>query len=178
MPVSISLVDSISMTQQGTVKLELVSEGVNMSGKVFVIEVLPSSADPENPECQFSHVCSPMELYEIPEDEPGDGIYFRTDRISMVFDVVKIAEQALDTIRCKVEHLVMELNALEAVGESINSIAVPDVLAILSAPPEFQFSQDNENWHDEQDDMDEYVRMRNSALHGDWSIGIKMPVRQ
>lgn len=179
MSISISLTTSIAMTQAGTTRLEVTAIGANITGKIFAIETLPSSSDSENPNVRFSHVCSPMELYEFPEDESLDGsVYFRVDSISMVFDVPIQAEQVLETLRGKVERLVYEMNALESTGISIGSLSVPDVISIMSAPPEFQFSVDGEDWHDEQTDNDAYIRMRNSALKGDWSDKVKMPVRQ
>lgn len=174
----ITLVSAISITKEGTTRLEITAEGINVTSKIFAIQVLPGSADPANNEFRFSHVCSPMELYEFPEDSVTDGEYFRTESISMVFDTAEQANCVCNTIRYKVEHLVNELNSLEEVGASLGSLAVPDVISILSAPPEFQFSVDGEEWHDEQTDTDVYIRMRNSALKADWSEKVKMPVRQ
>ena len=175
---SISLTTSIGITDLGTVKLEITAEGVNVTSRIFAIQALPASADPQNANYRFSHVCSPMELYEFPEAEDQAEIYFRTDQISMIFDTQEQASHVLETIRRKVAHLVYALNSLEAVSESIGSLAIPTVISILSAPPEFQFSEDGENWHDEQTNTDVYIRFRNSALKSDWSTKVMMPVRQ
>lgn len=176
---SISLVKAITITETGKAKLDIRAEGVNMTGKIFAIQVLPASADPENPEYMFSHVCTPMELYEFPENpQDSDLIYFRTDDIELLFDTVAMAERTLRVIMSRVEHLIFDMNALESTAISIGSPAIPDVISILSAPPEFQFSEDGEAWHEEQTNTDVYIRFRNSALKSDWSTKVMMPVRQ
>ena len=90
MSASIQLDHTITTTEAGTVKLQCVATGTNISGKVFAIEVLPATATRNDPIYRFSHICSPAELVEFPEDDPGDNCYFRTDDITMIFDTAKV----------------------------------------------------------------------------------------
>lgn len=114
MPVSITLNHEIRKTAKGTTSMELNVLAFGVSSKVFAIEVLPKSADFQAPNYRFSHVCSPAELIEFPEDEPGDACYFRTDSIELVFDDDSVIDHVLDNIRGDMDNLVKEFNSLES----------------------------------------------------------------
>jgi hypothetical protein len=113
MPASITLDHTILKTDRGTVKLVFKATGQDISSKVFAIEVLPKSADPSNVNYRFSHVCSPMELNEFPEDEPFGGCYFRVDEIGMIFDTPDLVDHVIFNMRKDIKLLADEYNALE-----------------------------------------------------------------
>lgn len=123
MAASITLTNSITMTAAGTVKLQLTVSASGISPKVFAIEVFPKSADDAAPVLRFSHVCSPAELIEFPEDEPLDNCYFRTDDITMIFDTAVIAESVLSHVKHDIRHLAAEYNALDD-GQAVSDVSV------------------------------------------------------
>ena len=112
---SINITYSISMTQKGTVRLQATTSSEDMTPAVFAIEVLPTSADPTNPQYRFSHVCSVSELVEFPDEasKTGDSVYFRTNDIEMVFDTAKIADMVRQGLSKDVQKLVKEYNKLQ-----------------------------------------------------------------
>ena len=124
MSASITLNHSISKTRKGTVKLELSCVAVGISPKVFAIEVYPKSADARAPQVRFSHVCSPMELNEFPEDEPGENCYFRVDNISMILDDDRMIEHIMSNMRSDISKLVKEYNELEDAEPETGSFTV------------------------------------------------------
>lgn len=107
-----TLKKSITTTQRGYVSLICKVIGAEMSGKVFAIEVLPRSIDTAAPYYRFSHVCSPTELTEFPEEEPHEYCYFRTDEVELVFDNKEKAELTYKHIKEDITALVKELRAL------------------------------------------------------------------
>lgn len=104
---------SAKKTDKGTVSLTVTVVAFDMSSKVFAIEVMPTSADRQAPYYRFSHVCSPAELIEFPEDEPMDNCYFRTDSIELIFDTDAMIEPVMDNIKKDIRKLVREYNALD-----------------------------------------------------------------
>lgn len=112
MPATITLSQTISKTQKGTVSLKLDTTAFGMSSKVFAIEVYPKSMDPAAPNLRFSHVCSPAELVEFPEDEPLDNCYFRTSSIELVFDTDALLTSVIANMRADIANLVSEFNKL------------------------------------------------------------------
>lgn len=119
MPVSATLAYSIRYSEQGPVALELTVTAFGMSPKVFAIEALPKSADPMNSNVRFSHVCSPMELTEFPEDEPGDNCYYRVDRAEFIFDDDSLIDHVLENMRHDIGKLVNALNGLETAPDVV-----------------------------------------------------------
>ena len=113
MNASITLNYTVKRTTKGTISLAFTTVAYAISPKVFAIEVLPKSADPENPNYRFSHVCSPAELVEFPEDEPGDNCYFRTDAVEFIFDTDKITGHVISNMKEDIARLVTEFNRLE-----------------------------------------------------------------
>lgn len=113
MPISITLNHTIKRTPKGTVSLQLGVVSFGLSSKVFAIEVLPKSSDTMAPNYRFSHVCSPAELLEFPEDVPGDACYFRTDSVEFIFDTDSIIDHVLNNVKSDIANLVKEYNALD-----------------------------------------------------------------
>lgn len=118
MSVSITLNHKLDRTKKGTVKLELTTVAYGISSKVFAIEVIPGSADPQNPYYRFSHVCSPSELVEFPEDTPRDNCYFRTDSIQMIFDSDELVPHVMENMRHDIANLVHEYNELDNASDT------------------------------------------------------------
>ena len=111
---TITLSHIVKQTKGGTVSLLLRAVGFNVSSKVFAIEVLPRSADAVAPYYRFSHVCSPHELIEFPEDEPGDSCYFRVSEIELIFDTKDMVEHVMSNMRMDVKKLVRDFNELDS----------------------------------------------------------------
>jgi hypothetical protein len=111
---SVDLTFSIAITMKNTVKVIARATATGMTPKVFAIEVLPASADPEAPKYRFSHICSPSELVEFSDDLDAEQCWFRTDEITMVFDTPVNARLVIDNIKADVKKLVDEYNALQA----------------------------------------------------------------
>ena len=122
MAVSLTLNSELKTTRKGTTLLKLSVVGFGMSSKVFAIEVMPRSADKTAQNVRFSHVCSPSELVEFPEDEPGDCHYFRVDCIEMVFDTPDIVDHVMDNMRHDVKKLVDEYKELETLKPVTDSV--------------------------------------------------------
>lgn len=122
MAVSLTLNSELKTTRKGTTKLKLSVVGFGLSSKVFAIEVMPKSADLTAANYRFSHVCSPAELVEFPEDVPGDCHYFRVDCIEMVFDTPDIVEHVMDNMRHDVKKLVDEYKDLETATPYTESV--------------------------------------------------------
>ena len=80
MSVSVKLNHTITTARKGHTKLRLVAEADGISPKIFAIEILPRSADKLKPLYRFSHVCSPSEMVEFPDDIPGYGDSGRTEQ--------------------------------------------------------------------------------------------------
>ena len=113
MTATVRLTHTVRRTSNGTVSLTFLAEGTNISSKIFAIEVLPKSADPEAPNYRFSHICSPSELIEFPADDPADSCYFRVDEIEIIFDTDKLVDSVIQHMQEDIRHLVNEYNALE-----------------------------------------------------------------
>ena len=116
---TLTLKHTIKKTVGGTISLQLTAIANGISSKVFAIEVYPTSADPNAPQYRFSHVCSPAELIEFPEDEPKDNCYFRVNEVEFIFDTDKMIEHVLNNIRDDISKLVLEYNRLENTVEVI-----------------------------------------------------------
>jgi len=114
MAASITLSTQLYRTDSGTIKLVFSTVGLDISSKVFAIEVMPKSADTLAPSYRFSHVCSPAELIEFPEDEPQDNCYFRVNKVEMIFDTDKIIQSVMDNVKSDINRLVKEFNELNA----------------------------------------------------------------
>lgn len=115
MAIEITLTSTLTTTEKGTVKLDLHTDGTqDVTSKIFAIEVLPRSADKLAPIYRFSHICSPAELTEFPDDQPGCSCYFRVDDITLIFDTPVHANLVLETVKGDIKKLVSELRALEA----------------------------------------------------------------
>lgn len=112
MSASITLNHTVKQTKGGTVSLLLRAVGYDVSSKVFAIEVLPRSADAVAPYYRFSHVCSPHELTEFPEDEPRDSCYFRVAEIELIFDTKDMVEHVMSNMKMDIRKLVRELNEI------------------------------------------------------------------
>lgn len=122
MAIEITLTSTMTTTDKGTVKLELHTDGTeDVTSKVFAIEVLPRSTDGLSPIYRFSHICSPAELTEFPDDQPGCNCYFRVDDITMIFDTPINANHVLDMIKGDIKKLVSELKALDAAESVVNT---------------------------------------------------------
>ena len=124
MTATITLTNNIRKTRQGTVSLAFSAEGSGISSKIFAIEVMPKSADPEAPNVRFSHVCSPAELVEFPEDEPGDSCYFRVSDIELIFDTDKLVESVIRHMEEDAGRLVREYNDLDNADVMSNSMTL------------------------------------------------------
>jgi len=111
--ISITLQSDIKTTVKGTVSLKYTAEAFGCSPKVFAVEALPKSADQKAPQYRFSHVCSPSELVEFPEDEPLDSPYFRTDSIEMLFDTTRMALSVDAVMRQDIRRLAEQLRELD-----------------------------------------------------------------
>ena len=125
---TIQLSQSTVSTTKGTTKITITTVGNNIDSAVFAIEVLPRTAYDLNPIYRFSHVCSPAELVEFPDEEPGDNCYFRTDSITMIFDTAIMAENVLRNVEADVNRLVQEYNQLNALTEAGTGGVVSDSL--------------------------------------------------
>ena len=119
MSVSATLAYATKYSETGAVSLTLTVTAYGMSPKVFAIQALPKSADPMARPVRFSHVCSPMELTEFPEDEPGNNCYYRVDQVSLVFDDDALVDHVLDNMRTDIGKLVRALNGLETAEDTI-----------------------------------------------------------
>ena len=125
MAVSITLTQTIRHTAAGTCLMRFDAVAYGCSSKVFAIEVLPKTADPRNPHVRFSHVCSPSELTEFPEDEPAGGsCYFRTDSIELVFDNSLLVDHVSLHMHSDVGRLADELNELDSSDSSSGIVTV------------------------------------------------------
>ena len=121
MSISISLTDTMTTTERGSVRLSLHTDATGISDKVFAIEVLPRSCDKLTPLYRFSHICSPAELQEFPDEAPGDNCYFRVNDITMIFDTPVNATLVLKHIKDDIKHLVSEYRALDTAGSVANT---------------------------------------------------------
>ena len=121
--VNLTLKKTVKTTPEGYTSLRLDTTGYGLSAKVFAIEVIPKSADPRNSNVRFSHVCSPAELNEFPEDEPGDSCYFRVDSIEMVFDSYDMVEHVMRNMVSDIRKLVTAYNKLETAKPDIEVIS-------------------------------------------------------
>ena len=100
-------------TDRGAVYVRVQTSSVGLpSAKVFAIEVLPKAKDSTVPKYRLSHVCSVSEMEELPEDEPGDCCYFRTNDIGMIFDTAVLADATVDIIKADVAKLADEYTKL------------------------------------------------------------------
>ena len=125
MAVSITLTQTVRHTEKGTCSLRFDAVALGCSSKVFAIEVLPKTADPKNPHVRFSHVCSPAELVEFPEDEPtGGSCYFRTDSVEFVFDNSLLIDHVSANMRRDIGHLASELNELDISDSTDGTVSV------------------------------------------------------
>lgn len=122
MAASLTLNSEVRTTGKGTTSLKLFVVGYDISPKVFAIEVLPGSADKLAPKVRFSHVCSPAELAEFPEDAPGDCCYFRVSEIEMVFDTPDFVEHVMSNMKKDIAKLVREYNDLAAAVPVVDSV--------------------------------------------------------
>lgn len=119
MSVSITLTQTVRHTVRGTCALRFDAVAFGCSSKVFAIEVLPKTADPKNPHVRFSHVCSPAELSEFPEDEPAGGsCYFRVDSVEFLFDNSDLVDHVSLNMHNDVRRLSEELNELDEQSDS------------------------------------------------------------
>lgn len=109
---NINLNTKVTLTEGGSIYVEMKTFSLTIPYKVFAIEVLPKSRDKYTPEYRLSHICSPVELAELPEDEPDDSSYFRTDEISMLFDTPIIADEAIKLITNDITKLDNEYSTL------------------------------------------------------------------
>lgn len=123
MTASLTLNSEVRTTRKGTTSLKLFVVGYGMSPKVFAIEVLPGSADKLAPKVRFSHVCSPAELAEFPEDTPGDCCYFRVSEIEMVFDTKDFVEHVMANMKKDIGKLVREYNELAEATPDTDSVS-------------------------------------------------------
>lgn len=123
MTASLTLNSEVRTTRKGTTSLKLFVVGYGMSPKVFAIEVLPGSADKLAPKVRFSHVCSPAELAEFPEDIPGDCCYFRVSEIEMVFDTKDFVEHVMANMKKDIGKLVREYNELAEATPDTDSVS-------------------------------------------------------
>lgn len=121
MEISVTLTDTTTMTEKGSVKLTLHTEATGISEKVFAIEVLPRGMDRLNPIFRFSHVCSPAELQEFPDEAPGDNCYFRVNDITMIFDTPINASLLLQHVKEDIKKLVDECRRLDEAGVTENT---------------------------------------------------------
>ena len=121
MDISVTLTDTLTMTEKGSVKLTLHTDAVGISEKVFAIEVLPRSMDRLAPLFRFSHICSPSELQEFPDEAPGDSCYFRVNEITMIFDTPTNASLLLQHVKEDIQKLVNECRELDAAGVTSNT---------------------------------------------------------
>ena len=120
MTANITLKHTVKKTSGGTLSLQLEAIASGISSKVFVIEVYPASADPNAPQYRFSHICSPAELVEFPEDEPKDNCYFRVNSVEFIFDTDKMLEHVMSNIRADISKLVKEYNNLETTDNVVS----------------------------------------------------------
>lgn len=126
MAASLTLNHKVTKTKAGTTSLALAVTGEGISSKVFAIEVLPKSADDKAPWYRFSHVCSPAELVEFPEDAPADCCYFRVSEAEFIFDTERPVQKVLDCMRLDLTKLVRAFNELdnnEAASEGSDTIS-------------------------------------------------------
>jgi hypothetical protein len=120
---------SRSIPDSGTVlSFSLVAEVVNavgMTRKVFmVLRSVPSVTDPEarHPDFldEFSHVATPLDLYNTPEDAPDfekSGSWYRTDKWEFSFRSTDDLEESLDLLRNDIASLVKSINSEAKVEE-------------------------------------------------------------
>ena len=101
-----------SVTAKGSIYVKVKTTSKSLPQKVFAIEVLPASKDKATKKYRLSHVCSPAELEEFPEDFDEESCYFRTDEIEMIFDTAKIAKLVIDQLRADVARLDTECTEL------------------------------------------------------------------
>ena len=113
---SITLTYTVKQTDAGTTNIVFRATGYQVSSAVFAIEVLPRSADFAAPNYRFSHVCSPAELSEFPEGDPGDGCYFRTDTVEFMFDTQDMVDHVVANMYADISKLVRELLNIEQSG--------------------------------------------------------------
>ena len=120
MSVSVKLNHTITTSRNGHTKLRLVVEADGISPKIFAIEILPRSADKLKPLYRFSHVCSPSEMVEFPDDIPGDNCYFRTEDIEMIFDTVALASAVLERVQHDIRILVNAYNEFSEESSTVS----------------------------------------------------------
>lgn len=121
--INLNLQKTVRTTEKGytTLRLDVIAFG--MPDKIFAIEVIPNSADPKNSNIRFSHVCSPAELNEFPEDEPHDSCYFRVNSIEMTFDSYDMVDHVMRNMTADIRKLVNALRELEVATPDMESIA-------------------------------------------------------
>lgn len=108
----ITLNTDMKRASGGNVRLMLWTTGLGMSNKVFAIEVLPRSADPNTARYRFSHICSVSELVELPDYDNGDTPYFRTDAVDFLLEHASQVTPILKHMRADIKRLMTDYNVL------------------------------------------------------------------
>lgn len=108
----ITLNTDMKQAPGGNVRLMLWTTGLGMSNKVFAIEVLPRSADPNTARYRFSHICSVSELVELPDTDTGDTPYFRTDAVDFLLEHASQVTPILRHMRADIKRLMDSYNVL------------------------------------------------------------------
>lgn len=101
-----------------------VIEAVGMSGKIFVYHQSPAGPT-GNTFAEFSHIASPMELQEVPEDAASTTVpWYRSDKMVVwtrcADDLVTAKQMAVDDIGA----LVRAVNVLSSENDFVNQTDV------------------------------------------------------
>jgi hypothetical protein len=102
--------------QDDGIRLRLVASCAdNMPSKIFAYRMLP--LNPQGVQLgHFSHICSPVDLEEYPEDEPCPGHapeWFRLDVVDVLVRSTEEAANFLAIIRDDVQRIIWTLNRMD-----------------------------------------------------------------
>lgn len=90
-----------------------------ISDKLFVFQEIP--ADPITEETSmFSHIASPADLEEYPEDTvtPGSGMtFYRANTVTLLLRKFELLEESVRIIKSDIQLLVTRLNRLDELVE-------------------------------------------------------------
>ena len=112
-----------------------------MPSKVFAYNVEPLSPMTGSERAQFSHVCSPTDLEEFPENTPLSGRlpeWFRLDYVDIVVGNSEIAQNFI-------EILLEDLRALRATLIRMDTLGEPTTVWIGDPPDESSSSSISES---------------------------------
>lgn len=107
-----------------------------MDTKVFAYRMLPLNQNTGQASAHFSHVCSPPDLADFPEDEPRVGYspeWFRLDYIDVLLRSVAEAQELIRIVQEDVRSLKLTLDKMDVIFPTGTDVVGDDCEAISSS---------------------------------------------